>query len=93
MYVMLVCFYVIASDRIGTVSGLVADWNKVDSVRSGPVPEHFLFQSQTMRSIFARYLSYNIVLLHRFNRSSLFTLQLPFNVTYANASYSIIANK
>jgi len=49
-----------------------------------------------MLSIFARHLTYNIVLMHRFNRSSLFTLQLPFNVTYANASgsgYSMIANK
>ena len=47
-----------------------------------------------MLSIFARYLPNNIVLLHRFkfNQSSLFTLQLPFNVTYVNASYSIIAN-
>jgi len=48
-----------------------------------------------MLSIFARYLPYNIVLFHgfKFNQSSLFTLQLPFNVTYVNASYSIIANK
>jgi len=48
-----------------------------------------------MLIFFARYLPYNIVLLHRFkfNRSTLFTLQLPFNVTYVNTSYSIIANK
>jgi len=36
---------------------------QLEQHRFGPVSEHFLFRHQTVRSIFARYLAYNITTL------------------------------
>ena len=77
------------SDRTETVSGLVPDRNKVDSVRSRNI---FCSGAEPCEA-FPPGIYRIIVLFLRFNGSSLFTLQPPFNVTYANASNSIIADK
>ena len=50
---------VTARDSTRTGTGTVPGRNNV----TGPVLEHFLFRRQTMRSIFARCLAYNITIL------------------------------
>jgi len=50
------------------------------SIRSGP--ETFFVPEPDHAKHFCQVFTYNIVLLHRFNRSSLFPLQPPFNATY-----------